>query len=377
MRNMMKYSTETFVAKAQEIHGYHKYDYSKVVYTVYKGSVQIICKRHGVFWQLIASHLRGRGCKRCRYEIIAKKSRSSTADFIRKAKQVHTNDMYDYTSTNYERSHTKVTIICRTHGEFVQTPAIHLGGHGCQKCGQEAASNHHRMSTADFIRKAKIIHGATFDYSSTIYGSSQERVAIICRSHGQFWQNPNNHLQGHGCIKCENKQQSTTEEFIQKAKLVHGDHTFDYTSTNYVKALEKVTIACRLHGEFLQTPNNHLSGKGCPTCSCLYSRLAVSWLENTASQNECKIQHILNGGEFKIPGTNYRADGYCEETNTIYEFHGDYWHGNPSKYNSEDMNTVSGKTFGELYQKTMEKEQRIRDLGYNLVTMWESDFKQQ
>lgn len=61
---------------------------------------------------------------------------------------------------------------------------------------------------------------------------------------------------------------STTEEFIKKAKTIHGDK-YDYSKVNYVNAKEKVCIICPIHGEFLQTPNNHLSGQGCPKCGAI------------------------------------------------------------------------------------------------------------
>ena len=79
--------------------------------------------------------------------------------------------------------------------------------------------------------------------------------------------------------------------------------------------------------------------------------------------------------EFFIPETRYRVDGYCTETNTIYEFHGDYWHGNPKIYKSDHINVVNGKTMGELYQNTIFREQQLVALGYNIVIMWESEFK--
>ena len=86
------------------------------------------------------------------------------------------------------------------------------------------------------------------------------------------------------------------------------------------------------------------------------------------------IQHAINGIEYTILKTNYKADGYCKETNTIYEFHGDFWHGNPKKYRSDDINKITKCTFGILYEKTMQKEKTIKELGYNLVVMWESDW---
>lgn len=104
-----------------------------------------------------------------------------------------------------------------------------------------------------------------------------------------------------------------------------------------------------------------------------YSYASIRWLESIMQLENIHIQHALNDGEFLIPGTKYRADGYCQETNTIYEFHGDYWHGNPLLFESSVINEVIGKTMGELYQKTIIKEEEIRGLGYNLVVKWETE----
>jgi G:T-mismatch repair DNA endonuclease (very short patch repair protein) len=72
--------------------------------------------------------------------------------------------------------------------------------------------------------------------------------------------------------------------------------------------------------------------------------------------------------------SKYIVDGYDPITNTIYEFNGDFWHGNPSKYKKFDINPISGKTFGELYKKTLEKEDNLKKLGYNVISIWESDY---
>ena len=64
-----------------------------------------------------------------------------------------------------------------------------------------------------------------------------------------------------------------------------------------------------------------------------------------------------------------------EELNIIFEFHGDYYHGNPLYYNKDEYNVVCKTTFGELYRKTLLKEQTIKDLGYTLVTIWENKWK--
>jgi hypothetical protein len=87
------------------------------------------------------------------------------------------------------------------------------------------------------------------------------------------------------------------------------------------------------------------------------------------------IQHGENNAEFLIPGTIYKADGYCKETNTIYEFLGDYWHGNIEKYSRDFINKNIKKSMGELYDKTMDRINEIINLGYNVKFIWENDFK--
>lgn len=69
-----------------------------------------------------------------------------------------------------------------------------------------------------------------------------------------------------GCPSCAGNTKSTTSEFIAKAVLLHGD-TYDYSEVQYTSAKTKVSIACKQHGLFLQTPNSHLNGGGCPTCA--------------------------------------------------------------------------------------------------------------
>ena len=105
-----------------------------------------------------------------------------------------------------------------------------------------------------------------------------------------------------------------------------------------------------------------------------YSKQQIEWLNFLQKYYDINIQHACNYGEYKIPDTRYHADGFCSDTNTIYEYHGDYWHGNPKIFQPDDLNKTTKCTHGELYQKTLQKEEDIRRLGYNLITMWESDW---
>jgi hypothetical protein len=377
----MTNKTTEFIEKAIKIHG-DRYDYSKVEYIKASQKVIIICKEHGEFTLTPNKHLsRKDGCKKCSRKIISNKQRSTTESFINKAKEIH-GDKYDYSKVEYYNSKTYITIVCKKHEEFTQQPSNHLTGYGCKKCRDEKSGNTQRLSLNIFINKAKDIHGDKYDYSKVEYINSHLNIQIICKIHGIFYQKPNNHLNGATCLLCSNinssqKQRMTTDEFIIKSKKVHCDK-YDYSETFYgINNNDKINIKCLKHGLFKQTPSNHLSGKGCRIC-CIpkksYSKVALNWLNSIQLKENITIQHAENEGEFIIPNTNYKADGYCQETNTIYEFHGDYWHGNPNKFILTEINKTTKCSFGELYQKTLDKELVIINMGFNLITMWESEW---
>jgi G:T-mismatch repair DNA endonuclease (very short patch repair protein) len=368
-----KKTIEQFIEDAKLIHG-DKYDYSKVNYISALKKVIIICKIHGEFQQQPTNHCcQKQGCPKC-----VGRNRTSE-EFVKKAIQIH-GDKYDYSKVDYINSNTKITIICKTHGEFNQTPNSHLLGQGCQICGDVNGSLKRSKSTKEFIQNAKEVHGDKYDYSKVDYINNKTKITIICKTHGEFNQTPNSHLLGQGCRKCQysnnsNKFRTSQEEFIQKAQDLHGDK-YDYSKVEYITCMKKVIIICKKHGEFKQTPNAHYSQcSGCPKCNLQHhiSKLQIHWLDFTAKIHNLTIQHGENGEEFKIPSTRFKSDGYCKETNTIYEFHGDYWHGNPNIY-EPNKETYFGKTFGELYEKTLKREQHIKDIGFNLITIWESDW---
>lgn len=254
-----KLTTEEFIAKARAVHG-DKYDYSKTVYKNAKDKVVIICPIHGEFPQTPDNHLHGQGCSKC-----AGTARLDTKTFIAKAKEIH-GDKYDYSKVVYKNNSTKVIIICPEHGEFEQQPNNHLMGERCPDCAKAIVMEKRRHSTEYFIKQAKNVHGDRYDYSKVEYKSTKEKVCIICLEHGEFWQSPSMHMRGVGCPKCSGAMRLSTEEFIAKARAIHGDK-YDYSKVEYVNTYTKVVIVCPIHGEFEQIPSNHLRGKGCNLCT--------------------------------------------------------------------------------------------------------------
>ena len=261
--------TKTFIRKALRVHG-DCYDYSNVIYVKAKSEVEIICRveGHKPFLQTPDKHLSGHGCSICGVKKRANEQRLLLAEFIEKSNKKHGIGTYDYSESKYINYITKVKIICpkEGHGEFWQTPSNHLKGKGCPMC----ACNR-KLTTEEFIRRAKEVHDEiTYDYSKTKYINAKTKVIIICPKHGEFEQTPRDHLRGYGCLICGGNQKLTTEEFIEKAKSIHDKESYDYSKIEYVNNHTKVIIICPKHGEFEQTPSNHLKGEGCPICGLKY-----------------------------------------------------------------------------------------------------------
>lgn len=140
------------------------------------------------------------------------KRQQFTKEFIEKGTQLH-NSKYDYSKVEYINSRTKVKIICPVHGEFEQLPSSHLQGNGCPKCAREWTDTHKEnycissrqsrgMTTEEWIARAKQVHGDKYDYSLTEYVNQRTDVKIICPIHGVFEQKADSHIRGNGCRLC-------------------------------------------------------------------------------------------------------------------------------------------------------------------------------
>jgi hypothetical protein len=181
-------------------------------------------------------------------------------EFIEKARKIH-GDKYDYSLVEYKNNQTKIKIICPEHGIIEQTPNSHLR-HKCFKCSTDKLLS----NKIEFIEKARKIHGDKYDYSLVKYEGSHKKIKIICSIHGIFEQMPYTHLIGSGCNNCFAKNKcNSNEEFIKKAKEVHGNK-YDYSLIKYENVTKKMKIICEKHGPFEQSASYHLRGIGCPMC---------------------------------------------------------------------------------------------------------------
>lgn len=294
-------------------------------------------------------------------------AKKTTQQFIEEATLKH-NGFYDYSKVIYVNNETKVIIICPIHREFEQTPHNHLHGYGCKSCRDDK----HRKTTEQFIEEATLRHNGFYDYSKSKYERNHKSITITCPVHGDFEQKSITHLRGHGCKSCDvDNRRKTTEQFIEDANKVHNN-LYDYSKVDYKNKRTKVTIICFKHGEFKQEPNHHvLKGNGCPNCISSISKPSQKWLDYRGIPN---IMRETREVKLKLGGKTITVDGYDPQTNTVYEFHGDYWHGNPAMYHLNERNRTNNKTFGELLAKTQKRSRLLMSHGYNVVSIWESDW---
>ena len=177
-------------------------------------------------------------------------------------------DKFDYSKVEYGKNcKEKVCIKCPVHGEFWTMPQTHLRSKtGCPKCGFEQMAEKNITTTEEFIEKARKVHGDKYDYSKAICKGWNSYVTIICPEHGEFTQRVVNHLKGAGCAKCANVvPQISREEYISRCKSVYGNK-YALDDIEYKNVHTMVTLTCEKHGEFRMMPKTFLKGKGCPCC---------------------------------------------------------------------------------------------------------------
>ena len=193
------------------------------IYVKAQTKIKVKCKICGNEWEVTPNNLlNGKGCPECGKQKTKQARLKSIDEFVEEANIIH-NFKYDYSKFQYTSSHIKGTVICPIHGEFEITPANHLSGKQCPKCALEQRTKIRSSTTEEFIEKAKKVHGYKYNYSKAEYINNHIPIIIICSKHGEFLQQPNNHLQGKGCPMC---RESHGEQFVRSYLK---QHSIDFT----------------------------------------------------------------------------------------------------------------------------------------------------
>ena len=242
--------------------------------------------------------------------------------FVEKAKLVHGDD-YDYNLVEYKNNKTKVKIKCNTcKNIFEQRPNNHLNGQKCPFCFGSK-----KLTTEQFVEKAKQINGDKYDYSLVDYINSKTKVKIKCNNCKKiFEQIPDVHTNSkHGCTFCSPTSKSNTEEFIEKARLVHGND-YDYSLVEYKNNKTKVKIKCNNCGKiFEQRPHDHLNGSG---CFCVYK--GEIEIENYLKENNISFEKTKKYSNLKDKSL-LSYDFYIPLKNLLIEYNGEQHYKNKFK----------------------------------------------
>ena len=286
---MAKLTTEEFIAKAKAVHG-DKYDYSKVEYVDSTTKVCIICTEHGEFWQKPGSHMKGHGCARCASDANAAKMRIWTEE-----------------KCHDEASRYKDMKSFRTQSEDAYNAA--LKHHWLKNYTwlsykidvSKPKKKRQSYTQEQIIKKLRSIFGDRYNYEKVEYKAMKVPITLVCHErdadgveHGEFSMRPDNIFSSNqACPKCYDARRSKlqrkpAEKFIEEATKVHGG-LYEYHKVEYVNGKTKVCIVCPIHGEFWQSPSNHLKGKGCPYCS----GNAKKWNKETCEQEARKHEYIF------------------------------------------------------------------------------------
>jgi len=269
-----------------------------------------------------------------------------TKSYINKAQRIHIDEfnksLYDYSKTIYAGSKNKIIVVCPIHGEFKILAGSHISKaksrnnfSGCPKCGMKRSFIHSLHNTEHFIIKAKLKHGNKYDYSKSVYKNSRSKIIVVCPIHGEFKILANDHTRKNSpgnCPKCNTHNKLKIDEIIKKANILYNNK-YNYSKSVYKNIFTRIIIICPKHGEFTQTPHNHLRGHQC--LKCLKSngeKTIIKYLE---------INHINYINEQTFPGLIgiggglLRFDFYLPDHNICIEFDG------PQHFNRKISNQMS------------------------------------
>lgn len=156
---------------------------------------------------------------------------------------------------------------------------------------------------------------------------------------------------------------SQISESLSKLKNL----TFVGSETDYVAACyATLLMRCNSCGNEKLRDYVGLLNDRCDICSPLISKGETEWLDSLSIPPECRNRWV------HVEGRRFNVDGLINST--IYEYYGDYWHGNPKTQAPDKINHMSCAPMSQHLQYTLDRESILRDAGYVVVTMWESDW---
>nr|QQV29495.1 hypothetical protein K-LCC10_0240 [Kaumoebavirus] len=334
---------EQFVGRAVEKFG-DVIDFDKNTYTSVNKTVDAKCKRCEYKWITTPNNIlrpTSNGCPRC-----SGQAKKTFEMFLEDVKEIH-GDIFEFDPATYTKVLENVSAKCKKcEHEWSANPHSMLRKDqpsGCPKCSGKL-----RKTFEMFVEDVKEVHGDIFEFERESYHSTQKRVNAACKKCDYKWSPFAQHFLRRdvpsGCSKCAGNARKTPQEIIEMSRERHGG-TYEYREESITTTSKKMTVVCKQHGDFYQTPSDHIhGGYGCPSCK---------------TKNEAKIKKIMETmfeesfpkGRYdflywETTNKNLELDGYCEELGIAFEYNGQQHY-----------------KFVEMWHKTEDKleDQKARD----------------
>lgn len=312
-----------------------RYEFMEQPYVNYNTPLKLMCNRHGEFTCSAANAL-AFGCPRC-IDIGLGRGNSNRVDpniILNRLQDKYPQFTFPYFEAEYVFSQSKITVVCSKHGSWQTNTALlqHRDGPACKQCAIEINGKSKRSSTEEFITKAKVKHGERFDYSKTKYVTSFQDVEVICREHGSFFTLPNNHLRGATCSKC--KYEIQAKAAIVPFEVFVGRARLVHTEYEYSDEDYKGTDS-----EVNIKCSVHGWFKQIGYVHLGGARCKKCAGRGSKGQEEL-LSYIKNLGfeavaDYRYGSSRQEVDVYVPELKIAFEYNGVYWHS--SKYRANDF----------------------------------------
>lgn len=245
--------------------------------------------------------------------------KKTTEKFVSELKEIFKNKPFSFDKVVYTGARDYVTVTCDLHGDWRAMATNLQQGKGCRGCRTDRVTNARRKDKEHFIQKSKKVHGDTYDYSDVIYINNTKNVAIKCKEHGVFFQQPIAHYSGSGCTKCIKRMVKTLLDVKQHLdpSLLSDWEFIGLEDTSDVLMTQSVTVLCNKHGETFNTNFASLSNrKSCCdlTKNVLISEAQIShfsvYIEQMRSVHGNKYQYL---DDFDKVSQSQKLNILCKE----------------------------------------------------------------
>lgn len=285
--------------------------------------------------------------------------------------------------------------LVKLSGKYLKNRYKTYSSVGCKECNRNANRKVFVESIHEKLKDKFIILSDILNDTKNVH---KDKITVTSKVCGHTFSTVVEYLTHRNvkCPICESERRKTARLLYKDGTVVKKDVQYsiervklllestDYRCIDYSEyngIMSKIPFECK-KGHVWKTVARFvvLQMVGCPQCAIRnYSKKSIEWLKNIEQHANIKIQHAENGGEKLITtpdGKRYYVDGFCESNNTVYEFHGSKYHGDPSVFEPEDTPHPYDKktTSSELYEKTIIKQNDLIKMGYNVVVMWESEY---